>query len=163
MFWLFWQLVGIAIALIGIGAVIALFVGGFALLIRMFSYSSAPHSVPRNTLPAGWASATCDRCGNQYGGVNEFEARKTLNWHLWTKHGIPVPTPLAPDGTLSVVYLGQIVEEKPAPGRRIYFAKCRICNARFESLVADQARSMRQSHMKMLHGLSEAARPAARM
>jgi hypothetical protein len=97
MFWLFWQLVGIAVALMAIGAVIAAIVGFFTLLAEMFKRSPAPCPVPSNVLHR------------------------------------------------------QIVE--PTPGRTIHFAKCSICDVRFEDLIADEARRMRQKHMKRLHGL----------
>jgi hypothetical protein len=42
MFWLFWQLVGIAIALIGIGTAIWVIVGVPAFLVQIFT-SPAPH------------------------------------------------------------------------------------------------------------------------
>jgi hypothetical protein len=153
LFWLFWQLVGIAIALAVIWAAIMLIVGGFGLLVRMFTHSPAPRSVPPNTLPLGWVSVKCGECGKRYDGVNEFEARRTRDWHMRAQHGIHVSTRFAPDANLPVVLLGQIVEEKPTSGCAIHFAKCPVCDARFEDVIADEARRMRQQHMKGLHGL----------
>jgi hypothetical protein len=151
MFWLFWQLVGIAIALTVICAVIGAIVGAFTLLVRIFTYSPVPRPVPPNMLPSGWVSVKCGECGKQYDGVNGFEARRTRDWHMRAQHGIHVSTRFAPNTKLPVVLLGQIVE--PTPGCTIYFAKCPVCDSRFEDLIADDARRMRQKHMKRLHGL----------
>lgn len=37
--------------------------------------------------------------------------------------------------------------------RVVFYAKCPVCDARFEDLIADKARRMREKHMKSLHGL----------
>jgi hypothetical protein len=48
---------------------------------------SRPISSPP-TLPLGWVSIYCSECGRQYNGVNESEAKRTLDWHTRANHAL---------------------------------------------------------------------------
>jgi hypothetical protein len=159
MFWLFWQIVEVVVGLTLLYFAYWVCYGLVTLLVGAFTRSPAPRLT--SALPAGWVSVKCEMCGKQYDGVNDFEAGKTLAWHMKAQHGVDVPSRFRSEGDLPVVLLGQIVEEKPVPGNTIYFAKCRICGAQFESFIPNRAESLRQNHMAALHELNNAARPGA--
>jgi hypothetical protein len=129
--------------------------------VRAFTSLPAHRPISSNTLPSGWVSVKCEECGSRYEGVNDFEARKTLAWHMMAQHGLESPSQTAIVGQPAVVLLGQIVVDDPMPGRRLYFAKCPMCDARFESINAEEAHSMRQEHLPLLHRSNKGLRAVA--
>ena len=133
-FWLFWQLVGIAVAIFLIClAAAAVFGVGAALVGAVIGFFRLLDAVP------GIIAQILDAFANVLIGLFWFVVKAPNK--IW----------LALRGDNRKSATERLLLSKPRT--IIYFAKCLLCSERYENSVANEARRLRAEHMQRTHGI----------